>query len=307
MGGGIRRRARSLAASAALLSVAPLVALASGASAVSPLTGTAGVHAPFAPGATPVGRNPWRAPFSVVAGATAISSSNWSGYAQKGKKGTFTSVQATWSVPTVTVHAGSQYASDWVGIGGFSDRTLVQAGTESDVVNGQASYDAWTEILPAASVELSMTVSAGDSVTTLVQETAPGTWLMRVTDNTTTTTEQRIVAYASSGRSVEAIHEATSICDPRCAIATLATTTNVTFDPGTYTSLLQPTAQPLLQPAVVSQRHTRRGTVTKVAKLYSLVMTGSGGGVIATPSLPDADSDGFSLADGSAIPPSPSS
>jgi len=111
-------------------------------------------------------------------------SANWAGYAQSAVKGTFTSVTDTWDVPTVTTERGSQYSSDWVGIDGFTDRQLVQAGTNADNVNGVAEYSAWTEILPAASVPLPMTIAPGDSITTVVKEIAANTWLMQVTDNT---------------------------------------------------------------------------------------------------------------------------
>src|SRR5437867_7169793 len=55
------------------------------------------------------------------------SSSNWSGYAASG--GTFTSVTATWTVPTVSANSTGADAT-WVGIGGLSSRDLLQAGTQ---------------------------------------------------------------------------------------------------------------------------------------------------------------------------------
>ncbi|HXW38851.1 MAG TPA: G1 family glutamic endopeptidase [Acidimicrobiales bacterium] len=237
---------------------------------------------------------------------TAEGSSNWSGYAQSARRGTFTSVVDTWQVPTVsTSNPGFQLSSDWVGIGGFKDSTLVQAGTEADNDNGTPFYQAWTEILPAASDPLSMTINPGDSITTVVEETSPGTWLMQVTDNTTGVTQGRTVTYASSGSSAEAIHEATSLCSP-CVIAPLATTTNVTFDPGTFTSVLQPTPQPLLVPAVEKEKVTRKGIRTKVDNVYELLMIGSGNTVIATPSAPNAQGNGFTVADGPIAPSPPS-
>jgi Peptidase A4 family len=238
---------------------------------------------------------------------TVEGSSNWSGYAQSAKKGTFTSVTNTWHVPTVsTSKPGEQLSSDWVGVGGFRDRTLVQAGTEADNENGTPVYLAWTEILPAAEDPLTMTIDPGDSITTEVVETSPGTWLMQVTDNTTGVTQGRTVGYASSGKSIEAIHEATSLCSPRCVIAPLATTTNVTFDPGSYTSVLQPMPQSLLAPVIEKEKVTRKGIKIKTGNVYELVMIGSNGTVIATPSSPDAASDGFTVADGSVAPPPPS-
>ena len=258
----------------------------------------------FLPAPTP----PALMPHASVGNLAVRASINWSGYAQRGKKGTFMGVEASWTVPTVsTSPPGSQYSSDWVGVGGFSDRTLVQAGTLGDNVGGTAEYQAWTEILPAAEVPLSMVVNPGDSITTVVQETSPDVWLMQVADNSTSVTQSRTVSYKSSGRSVEAIHEATTVCSPRCTVGTLATTTNATFDPGFYTSALQPTFQPILTPAITKERVTKKGTILKFATMFELVMTDKTGATIATPSAPDSDSDGFTVADGSAMPGPPSS
>ena len=234
---------------------------------------------------------------------------NWAGYAQSAQTHIFTSVTDTWVVPTVATSTnGLQVSSDWVGVGGFKDTTLVQAGTLADNDNGSPVYQAWTEILPATEVPLSMTVSPGDSITTIIREISANIWLMQVTDNTTSVTQARTVSYVSSGRSVEAIHERSTICSPRCAIGSLATTTNVTFDPGSFTSILQPTPQPLLVPAVQREKTTKRGIKIKTAKVFELVMVSvKPTAILATPSGADADHDGFSVADGAAAPHAPSS
>src|SRR5258708_6262646 len=56
-------------------------------------------------------------------------SNNWSGYAVSG--GAYTSAQGSWTVPAVSYagYAGSpnfESSSAWVGIGGFSDASLIQ-------------------------------------------------------------------------------------------------------------------------------------------------------------------------------------
>ncbi len=60
---------------------------------------------------------------------------NWSGYAQvAGTDRTFTEVSATMVVPTVGPprSRSTQYAADWVGIGGTrGDPTLVQDGIQA--------------------------------------------------------------------------------------------------------------------------------------------------------------------------------
>lgn len=236
---------------------------------------------------------------------------NWSGYVQSAKTGIFTSVEDSWTVPTVsTTSSGTQVASDWVGIGGYNrgDSTLVQAGTLSDNMDGTAVYQAWYEILPADAVTLS-NVSPGDSITTLVQETSPGTWHLEVTDTTHAHDGGSVtVSYSSSGLSAEAIHERSTICDPTCSIGTLATTSNPTFDPGTVTSTFQATPQPLLVPAIQSEKTTHSGVKTKPDKVYEVVMVQSKPrSTLATPSAPDSDNDGFTVQDGSTAPAPPSS
>ena len=97
------------------------------------------------------------------------------------------------SVPTaVSPTAGTQYATDWVGIGGFAltnsaiSDSLIQAGvqTQSDHnERGEASvtYDAFTETLPhPQSDPLGPRCSRGDTVTATVQEIASNKWRMTV-------------------------------------------------------------------------------------------------------------------------------
>lgn len=120
-------------------------------------------------------------------------SSNWSGYqfqADATHSTTITNAYATFSVPSVSKPSGincfasmTTSACDmsiWPGLtdsSGASNGHLVQDGTEGIVScnsMGQScttSYDAWYEALPASeTVCPSMTVSAGDSITTQVTQ-----------------------------------------------------------------------------------------------------------------------------------------
>src|SRR5580658_6548090 len=95
-----------------------------------PVPTTGGIHAQTA-------KNQWGA-------------RNWSGYAID--SGTYTSATGSWTVPTViapTTHPRKAYfSSTWVGIDGFDNQSLIQAGTEQDWIGGSAFYQAWWEILP---------------------------------------------------------------------------------------------------------------------------------------------------------------
>lgn len=135
------------------------------------------------------------------------SSSNWSGYVASG--GTYTSVSGTWIVPTVGSTTTGADAT-WVGIGGVSGTDLIQAGTQATVSGGSVSYDAWIEMLPQSSRTISLDVAPGDSVTVSITEQTNGQWLIAMTNNTTKSSYQRTVTYASSRSSAEWIQEAPS-------------------------------------------------------------------------------------------------
>jgi hypothetical protein len=235
-------------------------------------------------------------------GVDAIESPNWSGYVQGASaRGTFTEATDTIVVPSVDdVGAGTQYAADWVGIGGYfdHDRTLVQTGVQAVVSNvGSVSYDAWTEILPQAERPLKLKVAAGNTVIATVEEIAANRWTMTVDDITTGKSGSRTVGYRSKGLSAEAIHERPCIANPcssLSSLAQLAQTDDVTFDPG-YVSESPPGATPVNQPLL---------SPLSGATLANIAMVSNEGAVIATPSVPNAAEDGFTMADG-AEPPLP--
>jgi len=246
-----------------------------------------------------------RAP--AVAGATAAYYYNWSGYFQTtGTPGTYTAIRDYWTVPTVnTTPSGDQYSSDWVGIGGANgangatDATLVQDGTAANNVGGTAQYYAWAEILPAGPVIIpGLAVHPGDKIEGLVEEASPGTWQMTVYDLTTGQHGGRTVSYNSSGLSAEAIHERPCTvvnCPSVSDLATLASTTNVTFEPGYYSTAAPGTQawQPLL-------------TAAPGAALHQVFMVNNSDTVvIASPSAGDPYHDGFTVADGASSPSAP--
>lgn len=152
------------------------------------------------------------APSPVQPGAPATltsSSSNWSGYAATG--GTFTSVTATWTVPTVAATSTGADAT-WVGIGGLSSRDLIQAGTQAIVDgSGTVEYSSWIEMLPQSSHDVPLSVTAGDSVTVTITQQRGSDWLIAMRNNTTGGTYNVTVQYSSSNSSAEWVQEAPSI------------------------------------------------------------------------------------------------
>jgi hypothetical protein len=227
---------------------------------------------------------------------------NWSGYAQKVSTATgpYTAVRDYWTVPQVdTGLSGDQYSSDWVGIDGFGNNYLVQDGTEADNINGKAKYYAWTELIPAYPVIISgLTIKPGDQMEGLVEETSKNVWKMTVYDLATGKHGgPPPVTYDASNATVEAIHErpCLSKCDPgqTAVYADLTQTTNVTFDPGFYsTGTYTPKWKPLLAAAP-------RATVDRI-----FMYNGHDTPTIASPSVPSAHK-GFTVADGAAAPSAP--
>jgi Peptidase A4 family len=149
-------------------------------------------------------------------------SNNWSGYGVSG--GTYTAVQGTWVVPSVSYqsYSGSpkvEASSTWIGIGGQeSDPTLIQTGTMQVAgPTGETQYFAWYEILPDTEVPISpkqYPVKAGDTITATIKCTAAcgsyalSTWLITLTNANRWPKPYSItLQYASSLTSVEWIVE----------------------------------------------------------------------------------------------------
>lgn len=101
-------------------------------------------------------------------------SGNWSGYAVpldgSGVSDTFSEVEGTWTIPTVTgAKRSTTYSSVWVGIDGYTDGTVEQIGTEQDwTAKGQQTY-VWFEMYPSAAYKITgFPASPGDSISAQV-------------------------------------------------------------------------------------------------------------------------------------------
>ena len=222
-------------------------------------------------------------------------SNNWSGYNQgaleQGGK-TFTSISGTWTVPTATQRkAGeAEYSASWIGIGGgcvdagcmVTDATLIQDGTGQDVdAAGHANYYAWWELIPAPSVNLSgctpdasCTVAAGDTITSTISSPANGVWTMSMSDTTRGWTWSMTAGYSSTQGSAEWIEETPVVIDNSGA---------VTVGP-----------MPNLSGSHFDVATTNAAAANlKVSEQIQLVDFNKS--VIATPSAPDPDADGFNV------------
>jgi hypothetical protein len=217
------------------------------------------------------------------AGATSTNgwaSSNWSGYAITGTR--FTAVTGSWTVQAVSRTKRATYSSQWVGIDGFNNVSLIQTGTESDYVSGAARYAAWWEILPAAETVIpSLPVRPGDHMRASIASKGNGTWTISITDVTSGAAFSTTRSYSGPMTSAEWIEEAPSVGGRTARLAHYASPQ--TFDPGTVNG-----SDPVLVAA------------------DSGVMI-QGGIQVSTPSRPDSDTDGFKVAYGSTSPAPPAS
>jgi hypothetical protein len=249
-----------------------------GISSATPVsTGAAEFHAPRIPGPEPALRPERQSVFQ------SWTSRNWSGYALTGAG--ITNVVGNWIVPRVlsptTAKRKNRFSSSWVGIDGFNNSDLIQAGTEQDWVHRTAFYQAWWEILPAAETPItSLTIHPGDAMSVSITEGAPSTWTIVVSDTTTGRSFSIVKRYSGPRTSAEWIQEAPTIGR---RVATLAADSNVVFDLGRLN---------LANPALNT---TEAGAMFK------------GSQQISTPSAPNPNRDGFAVAYGSVAPPAPSS
>ena len=177
----------------------------------------------------------------TAAKAVTTVSSNWAGYAVSGT--TFRTVSGTWAQPAADCSASTaeQTASAfWVGLGGNSETSnaLEQTGTEVDCsATGVATYSAWYELVPAASVKAPLKVAAGDRIAAAVQVSGTNV-TVRLRNLTTGKSFTKTLRMASPDvSSAEWIAEAPSALTPRgTRILPLTDFGTVRFSSATATS-----------------------------------------------------------------------
>jgi hypothetical protein len=140
-----------------------------------------------------------------------VHSQNWSGYVATA--GPYTAVSGSFTVPSLSPGTPAQdMVSEWVGIDGSDNTSLVQAGV-SEVPDpySTATFDviAWWEVLPIASQPITtMTVSPGDEVSVTIAQVSGTSWTIHFTDATKGQGYTQDVGYTGPGTSAEWIVEA---------------------------------------------------------------------------------------------------
>ncbi len=172
------------------------------------------------------------AAFNSIPDSHTIASVGWSGYivsSSFNEQKDIVSVSGSWTVPTLNANSGDGYSSAWIGVGGQEDKTLIQVGTEQNVYNGNVSYGAWYEMLPALSTRIdNFTVLPGDRISakiTLVDSEA-NQWNVQIVDLTSGQSFNEYFQYNSTRSSGEWILERSLV---NGQITSLANFGSVTF------------------------------------------------------------------------------
>jgi hypothetical protein len=225
------------------------------------------------------------------------SSDNWSGYyvtSSQVMMGEVLDVAGCWTVPSVPTNAGNTFSSAWIGIDGVTNEDLIQTGTEQAYYDGSLYYLPWWEILPATQTTITaFTIAPGDLICASITAGYEFDYTITIQDVTTGGQYSTVQEYTGPRQTAEWIMERPEICEnpPSCTdteLSTLADYGQTTFDPVSVNG-----ANPELVAADGGDMCDSSETCT-------------GAPVISTPSNPDADGNGFTVAYGSVQPPPPS-
>jgi hypothetical protein len=201
------------------------------------------------------------------------------------KGSTFHSISADWIVPRARQRVAGEagYSSSWIGIGGgcldaactLFDATLIQAGIGHDVgASGNADYYAWWETIPAPLIRTDLAVRPGDRVRVEIVESVatPGIWTITIANRDTGRSFTIVLPYTSTYGSAEWVIE----------------TPVVISDNGSVT------VGPMPDLSVVHfDSAAANGIAAGFVAAERMQLVDFDLAVIASPSLPDRDADGF--------------
>jgi Peptidase A4 family len=245
---------------------------------------------------------------AATSAADATVSQNWAGYVAGSSDGStqFSKVSGSWVQPTSKCSNGQDDAAFWVGIGGSgsgqsssygsalgdgSSTSLEQIGTEGNCTGNGTQYYAWYELVPAAPVQLNLTIHPGDKITASVAVNGDST-AFSLTDETTGQSFSKTVSSPNPDTSsAEWIAEAPSECDGSGSCTPLPLSDFGTVD---FTSA---TATANGHTGTISDSNWSSQAVALGSDGSYDVSLGSGGNTAgATPSTLSSDGSSFSVA-----------
>jgi Peptidase A4 family len=160
----------------------------------------------------PNGASTSTTPTTPATSSTGVSSvtptGNWAGYTVEA--GNVTAVHAAWVVPAATAPPSTGFSATWVGIGGVSEESLIQAGTEGDIEDGVPSYYAWVEGLPGGTIGIPprrLAVNPGDVFAVTITNTGGDNWTLALENRTTGQQVTIAATYTSCKCSADWIEE----------------------------------------------------------------------------------------------------
>jgi hypothetical protein len=113
----------------------------------------------------------------------------WSGYViTPVPNHPFTNVSGSWIQTSAKCPQPNAWALFWVGLDGYAGdpSTVEQGGTSAECVNGIPQYQAWWEMYPTNTVQLTYSINVGDHMSSSVAyDATAATYTITVTDNTT--------------------------------------------------------------------------------------------------------------------------
>jgi hypothetical protein len=162
---------------------------------------------------TPLKSSPGLQALSGSGSSGNATSHNWSGYVLT--NGTFTAVTGTFTVPSVEHYVAGSTVSEWVGLDGWTDGALIQAGVnEVPKGPGATMIVPWWEILPSPQrLATGVTVHSGDAVTVAISQAGAGKWSVKLTDDSNGTSFSTSQSYAGARTSAEWVVEANTLAD----------------------------------------------------------------------------------------------
>ena len=125
-------------------------------------------------------------------------------------------------MPTIQASASQKVSSTWIGVDGYCNTNLIQAGTEQDTSGDARTYYSWWEILPAPEQEIGG-VSPGDQMSANIFRVSPGTWTIDISDITSSQSFSQNFSYSGPTDSAEWIEEDTSVSSGPVPLANFGT------------------------------------------------------------------------------------
>jgi hypothetical protein len=182
---------------------------------------------PMIPATLPTAR---AAAAGVVSNIRTGFAKNWAGYAVTRKGVKFKRITATFFVPFLDCAASpggtlGTFSSAWVGLDGFSTKTVEQDGISADCAPNTSTpeYAAWYETFPNPERQTKIVIHPGDSITASVTfNSTTSKYRMALTDNTnhhSFAVSQKCATSVCKRTSAEFISEAPTVNGAQASLA----------------------------------------------------------------------------------------